>query len=64
MTIADVYSYLKDMGCGFDGSKPMVNCPEVEGILQLILTVPKSYIDPTRYYINTMKVTSKCYYAL
>jgi len=32
MTIADVYSYLKDMGCGFDGSKPMVNCPQVEEV--------------------------------
>ena len=48
MTIADVYSYLKDMGCGFDGSKPMVNCPEVEGILTLMLTVPKSNIDLTK----------------
>jgi len=32
MTRADVYTYLKDMGCGFNGSKPLVNCQEVEEV--------------------------------
>ena len=32
MTRADVFGYLRDLQCGFDGSNPLVNCPEVEGM--------------------------------
>ena len=31
MTRVDVYEYVKELSCGFEGSKPLVNCPDFEG---------------------------------
>ena len=40
MTRIDVYEYVKELSCGFDGSKPLVNCPDFEGnITNLLLNL-------------------------
>lgn len=36
MTRIDVYRYIRDLNCGFDGIEAMVECPAVEGRTQLI----------------------------
>ena len=40
MTRVDVYEYVKELSCGFEGSKPLVNCPDFEGnITNLLLNL-------------------------